>query len=167
MTQLFVRLARRVGEKRLVALALAPGFLLLGLDAAIGHLAGKEGEPPQIVPVVLSPLSFLLVLVAGLPFVREGAQRLLLRITGVVNVVLGLFGTGLHLKELGRHFDGGFSFSALEDALSVAPPAFAPLAFTGMGALLWIVASPALRLRVTTAPEPGGAAAPEANVGVG
>src|SRR2546421_8282338 len=44
--------------KRALALALGPGALALGGDAAIAHFAGREmAHPAQLLPVIVGPLA--------------------------------------------------------------------------------------------------------------
>lgn len=142
------RIVGRLGEKRIVVLALAGGVLALGLDSLISHFANTEDHStPQWIPVILSPATALLLLVAAFSDPTRGLFRGLLRASGWVNVLVGLAGTYFHLKETLRHFEGEeFGWEKLRDVLAVAPPGFAPGGFAGIGLMLVLVASPRLTL---------------------
>ena len=138
--------ARR-NTRRAVALALAPGLVMLAVDAGIGHFMGHEIESSlQYVPVIYGGLGFLVLCVVVWPKVRSPFAWSA-RILGALGVVVGLAGTFLHLQSLMKELDGNYSWPSIEGGLSVAPPVFAPLAFVGVGALLFLLPSTRLMIR--------------------
>jgi hypothetical protein len=138
----------RRNTRRAVALALALGLAMLAVDAAIGHFAGKDFDNRlQLIPVIYGALGFVVLLVVVWPTARAPfawSARLL----GVAGVLVGLAGAGFHLNALLNELEGEYSWSALEGGLSLAPPVFAPLGFAAIGALLWLLPSPRLLLRL-------------------
>jgi hypothetical protein len=92
-----------------------------------------------------------------------GIFRPLLRLVALGSILVGALGTGFHLVPLLKDLsDEPFSLAALEGAVSLAPPMFAPAAFVGVGALLWLLASPNVMLRLRERPvaDPVGSKAP-------
>lgn len=148
MRHAFIDWARR-NTRRAVALALAPGLAMLAIDAAIGHFAGKVDFDNwlQFIPVVYGALAFASLPIAVWP-ATDGPFAWCARLLGAAGVVVGLTGTILHLDALLEELKGEYSWSSVEGGLSVAPPVFAPLAFAGVGLLLWLLPSTRLVLRV-------------------
>ncbi|HYX90122.1 MAG TPA: hypothetical protein VE782_01065, partial [Myxococcaceae bacterium] len=70
------------------------------------------------------------------------------RIFGASGVLVGLTGTVLHLRALISELKGDYTWPSLEGGLSVAPPVFAPLAFAGVGALLFFLPSARVLIRI-------------------
>jgi hypothetical protein len=138
----------RQNSRRAVALAVAPGLLMLGVDAAISHFAGKDFDNPvQFVPVVYGVVAFVALAIVVWPKTR-GPFAWTARILGVGGVLVGLTGTVLHLSALFEELKGEYTWPSLEGGLSVAPPMFAPLGFAGIGALLFFLPSARLLIRV-------------------
>jgi hypothetical protein len=147
MLDRLVTWARR-HSRRAVALAVAPGLVMLAVDAAIGHFAGKDFENAlQFVPVIYGLVAFVVLAIVVWPKTR-GPFEWGARILGAMGVVVGLTGTVLHLSALVEELKGEYSWSSIEGGLSVAPPVFAPLAFAGIGALLFFLPSTRLLIRI-------------------
>ncbi|MFN7132920.1 MAG: hypothetical protein ACK4N5_12635, partial [Myxococcales bacterium] len=138
--------------KRVVTVALAPGFLALGIDAAISHhMLGEPSAPLQYVPVVYSAAAMLVLLAVAVPRLSEALFAWSLRIVGGLGVLTGLGGTWLHLAVVLDTFkrnEDERTRELFDQILSTAPPVFAPAAFAGVGALLIVLASPRLHMRV-------------------
>ncbi|MGA9521312.1 MAG: hypothetical protein WBV82_07600 [Myxococcaceae bacterium] len=137
----------RQNTARAVALAIAPGLLTLAIDAWIEHFVSGSGDLPlQWAPVFYGAaaavlLGIVVMLRSQAPFAFAA------RIVGVLGVIVGVSGTTLHLLPLFKDMDGKYDWSTLQGSLGVSPPVFAPLAFAGIGALVFILASPKLQLR--------------------
>lgn len=146
----------RIGLKRLGALALGPAFVMLAVDAWIGHFAGKEGNHwAQWIPVFAGPVA-LAVLFAAAAFADSSRIfRFALTGAGISSALVGLAGTVYHLLVLWDDLrDETLNFSSLSGALSLAPPAFAPLAFTGVGGALVLIAWSGIRIELAAAAAP-------------
>lgn len=140
--------------KRLFALAIGPGLLALGVDAWIAHFAGKEGEGLQWVPVYFAPIGMLIAMAWGAVRMPPRVFRWGLTLLGVACVVVGLWGTGLHMKVIWADLaDETLNFASISGALGMGPPLFAPLAFAGVGALIAFVAQPILDVRLMFRPK--------------
>jgi hypothetical protein len=144
----------RRNSRRAVALALAPGLAALALDAYIEHFIGRNGEAAlQWVPVVFGPIGFFLLSVACVLRPRAtftwGA-----RLVGAVAVVVGLWGAILHGQVFYADLDGKWTRNAVEGALEVAPPLFAPMAFALLGGLVLALTSARLSLRIKVGAPP-------------
>jgi hypothetical protein len=135
--------------RRLIGLLLAPGLLGLAFEAGVGHFAGKAGaKDAQILPVYFGIGAFL-VLFIGCLIPKRKINNVVLRVVGALSIAMGLLGTYFHLvafveELLGKTIDA----DVLEDALNSAPPAFAPMAFTMFGVILWALASKNVLLRL-------------------
>ena len=134
--------------KRLAVLAVGPGLLLLGVDAWISHFAGKDDSvPAQWIPVFYAPVAAVFAMIWALPKLKLRTFQIGMIIIGGLAVAIGLLGTGLHAVPLWADLsDEKLSWSAIQGALSNAPPMFAPLGFTGVGGLLIALAHPRLIL---------------------
>src|SRR5687767_4066877 len=90
--------------KRLLVFALAPALLMLSLDSAISHFAGKGIDRwEQLIPVISGVAgAVLLVLATGIRFSQSKLPvfRIGLRVVSVVAIVTGAAGTGFHLIPL-------------------------------------------------------------------
>lgn len=144
----------KLETKQLAALAIAPGIAAVALDVAIAHFAGREmAHPAQLLPVTIGPLAALLlgvVATARLPArtFRRGARAL-----GGLVAALGMTGTAFHAHALLRLLQGTpLTWEGLTTALAVAPPLFAPGAFIGLGALVFLLGDPRLELRFGAPP---------------
>jgi hypothetical protein len=138
----------RQNSRRVVALAVAPGLLMLAVDAAISHFAGKDFDNPvQFVPVVYGVVAFVALAIVVWPKTR-GPFAWTARILGAAGVLVGITGAVLHLSALFEELKGEYTWPSLEGALSVAPPMFAPLGFAGIGALLFFLPSARLLIRI-------------------
>ena len=132
---------------RAVALAIAPGLLMLGLDAWMEHILENDGDKPlQWAPIYFGPAAALLLSIVAVVRSRA-AFAWVARITGVIGVIVGVGGTVLHLLPLFADMNGKYDWATFRGSLSMAPPLFAPLAFAGIGALVFILASPKLQIR--------------------
>ncbi|WP_395823241.1 hypothetical protein [Archangium minus] len=139
--------ARR-NSRKAVALALAPGLIALAFDAAIGHWAGKDFDNRlQAVPVVYGVIGFVLLTLVCIPSSRP-VFAWTARLVGGAGVVIGLVGTVIHFLALLEELQGQYSYASFEGAFSVAPPLLAPLGFTGVGAVLFLLPSAKLLLRL-------------------
>jgi hypothetical protein len=148
-----VETLKAMDKKRIVLFALGPAVLTLAGDAAIAHFAGREmAHPAQLAPVLVGPAAALVVMAGA----RARLQRTLARLTriaGGVLAALGAVGTGFHLRALLRLLAGQkLAWDTLQTALAAAPPLFAPGAFLGLGAALWLLANPALHIAVDAPP---------------
>ncbi|WP_233261747.1 hypothetical protein [Vitiosangium sp. GDMCC 1.1324] len=151
--------ARR-NSRRAIALALAPGLIALAFDAAIAHWAGKDFDNRlQAIPVVHGVAGFFLVLFVCIPRSRA-VFAWTARLVGGTGVLVGLAGTVFHASALLKELDGQYTASSLEGAFSVAPPLLAPLGFTGLGALLFLLPSTKLLLRLRVGSPPSASTAP-------
>ena len=141
---------KKINAKRALALAVAPGVLGLGLDAAISHFAEREmAHPAQLIPVSFAPLATLALLFFAAP--HRGAElfRKGMRWVGAAATLVGMVGTGFHVRALVRLLEGGpLSFAGLKAALAVAPPLFAPGGFAAVGLLVWALGSPRLAIEL-------------------
>lgn len=144
---------RNLGAKRILALAIGPGLLAIGLDAAIAHFAGRPMRAAgQLVPVGFAPAACLALVAAAVATLGAEAFRRVLRAVAFVAIVVGLAGTAFHAKALTVLLAGeALTAANLTAALAVAPPLFAPGSFAGIGVLVWLVASPRLTLRYEVA----------------
>jgi hypothetical protein len=143
----------RLGEmepKRATALVAAPGLIALAADAGLAHFAGRDmAHPGQLVPVILGPVLGVALGAAALHPGPNGTFAKALRWVGGVAVLLGGLGTAFHLRALMRLLEGdAFTLDGLMNAIAVAPPAMAPAAFAGLGALLLALASKRVEIRV-------------------
>jgi len=139
--------ARRHSRKAL-AFAVAPGLAALAFDAAVGHWAGKDFDNRlQAVPVVYGLVGFVLMAGACVPHSRA-VFAWTARLVGATGVLVGLVGTGIHLNALIHELEGQYTAASFEGALSVAPPLLAPLGFSALGALLFLLPSAKLLLRL-------------------
>lgn len=151
----------RRNTRKVVALAIAPGLVLLAIDANIAHFMGGRGSEDaflnqmQSVPIVYSIAAAVLIGVLVLPLLRRSVFAWGMRILGVLGVLVGLGGTVFHLIEAVELLGGDYSWANMQGTLPDAPPPFAPLAFTGIGGLLAILPSTRLLLRLKVgAPQP-------------
>jgi hypothetical protein len=142
------RSIRALTLKQALAAMMGPGLLVLAIDSAIGHFAGKGlSHLGQLIPIAFGVLGGVALSFLGLQPFRLRAVRLCARIVGAIGVAVGLLGTLFHFIPLIKDLmDEPLSLSAIQGALSVAPPVFAPMAFAGVGALLWFLGSPRLYL---------------------
>jgi hypothetical protein len=140
--------ARRIG-----AMAVALGAATMGLDAAIAHFAGREMKNPgQLIPVLAGAL-LLGVVPLALPRIRGEVFRVTLRIAAALAAVVGALGTAFHVRAFLRLLEGeAWTFTAIENALAVAPPLAAPGAFIAIGGVFALLASPRLRLELAARP---------------
>ena len=146
----------RRNTRKAIALAIAPGMFVLAFDAAVGHMGGEwtfsfEG-PLQYTPIVYSGFAFLVLVAIVFPRSRT-VFRLGARAVAVLGILTGLLGAYLHVDALWEKLaevEGGWKLIDLQSELMSAPPLFAPLAFAGVGALVWLIAEPKflVRLRV-------------------
>jgi hypothetical protein len=137
----------RRNTRKAVALAIGPGLLFLALDAGISHFVGKDDSTPmQYVPVYYGMLGALLLIIAAFPRSRT-FFAVMARLVGVAGVVVGLLGTWFHIHALLEDMKGTYDWPTLQGSLATTPPVFAPLAFAGVGALIFALASPKLLLR--------------------
>ena len=153
--------ARR-NSRKAIALALAPGLLALAFDAAVAHWAGKDFDNKlQAVPVVYGVLGAVLMTLVCIPKSRT-AFAWASRLVGGLGVLVGVVGTGVHTLRFFKELGGQYTASALEGAFSVSPPLLAPLGFAGVGALLVLLPSGLLmlRLRLGSPPAPSRAVTP-------
>lgn len=148
----------RRNTRKAVAVAIAPGLVVLAIDANIAHFMGGRGSEDallnnaQWVPIVYSLVAAVLMTIPVLPQVTRRAFAWLMRILGVAGVAVGLAGTGFHIYNAITLLDGDYSWANMQGTLPDAAPPFAPLAFAGIGALLFMLPSGilALRLKVGT-----------------
>src|SRR4051794_21458647 len=91
---------KRVETKRLLAMAIGPGLIALGLDAAISHFAGRAGlvVPPQYTPVLFAPLACVATMAFAMPGVKAKVFSIAMRVIGGAGVAVGLAGTGFHVR---------------------------------------------------------------------
>lgn len=135
--------------KRLAVLVVGPGLLALGVDAWISHFAGKDegSAPAQYIPVYYAPIATMLAVAWAFPKLKPRTFQLGLILIGVTAMLVGALGTVLHFVPLWKDLaDEKMSWEAIQGALSLAPPLFAPLGFAGVGGLLLALAHPRLTL---------------------
>ncbi|MBX5480827.1 MAG: hypothetical protein IRZ16_03095 [Myxococcaceae bacterium] len=139
--------ARR-NSRKAIALAILPGLILLGADAWIAHFVGVDSDNLlQWIPVIYSALGLVLLIVAVVPKSRAFFAWVA-RIVGALGVVTGLAGTVLHLVALKTALDGDYSWANLQGTLHDSPPVGAPLGFAGIGAVVFLLPSAKLLLRL-------------------
>jgi hypothetical protein len=133
----------RRNSRRAIGLVLAPGLVILAFDAGVGHFAEKAGSNPlQYVPVFYGVIGGVLLLVTCVFKFSRRLFAISMRVIGGVSVLVGAVGTVYHVIGLvGDIQDKGFDAEGLEKALNEAPPTFAPMAFVGLGVILWMLAS--------------------------
>jgi hypothetical protein len=141
------------GAKRFIALAIAPGLLVMGIDGGIAHFAGREMvNPAQLAPAVFGPAAAVALLLLAATVSKTLFCRAL-RAFGILAVMVGLAGTGFHLIALARLLDGSpRTFEALQAAVAVAPPLFAPSGFAALGVILVLLPSQRLSVRFGASP---------------
>ena len=138
----------RRNTRKAAALAIAPGLIFLATDAWIEHFIANAGDLPlQWAPIIYGVsaaviLSIVVVFRSRAPFAWAS------RILGVIGVLVGVAGTLLHLQPLLKEMNGTWDWPTLQGALGVSPPMFAPLAFAGIGSLVFLLASPKLLIRI-------------------
>jgi hypothetical protein len=138
----------RRNSRKAVALALAPGLVALAFDAAIGHWAGKDFDNRiQAIPVLYGLIGFVLMTSVCIPRSRA-VFAWTARLVGGAGVLIGLVGTVLHSLALLEELQGQYTLASFEGAFSVAPPLLAPLGFTGVGAVMFLLPSARLLLRL-------------------
>lgn len=151
----FTEWLKQLNAQRALALAIGPGLIPLGLDAAVSHLAGRSGLvlPAQYIPVLFAPAACLALMAFAAPRLGPSPFRLAVRIVGAAGIAVGMLGTGFHVRALLRLLESSpLSLEGLDAALAVAPPLFAPGAFAGIGAVLWIIGNPRLTIRLAPRP---------------
>lgn len=132
-----------IGLRRLLAVGLGVGVLVMGMDAGIAHFAGRGMRHlGQLVPVVFGPLAFTAMLFAlGTKGRRERFDHLA-RIVGGLTAGVGALGTAYHVVAFAAYFAGkAVTLDLVGVALMLAPPLLAPGAFIGLGAVLYGLAS--------------------------
>jgi hypothetical protein len=139
-----------VAAKRLIAMAVAPGVVGLGVDAGIAHFAGREmASKAQLIPVLFAPLAAVVLMLLASPYRTGTMFRRGVRAVGAVAAGVGLLGTGFHVRALLRLLAGTpVTFDNLKAALAVAPPLFAPGGFAAVGVLVWLLGSPRLAIEL-------------------
>jgi hypothetical protein len=138
----------RRNTRRAAALAIAPGLLFLATDAWMEHFLENDGDKPlQWAPILFGIAAAVLLSIVALVRSRA-AFAWIARIVGGLGVVVGLVGTAVHLIPLFEDMDGTYDFATFQGSLSMAPPLFAPLAFAGIGSLVFLLASPKLLIRL-------------------
>jgi hypothetical protein len=145
----------QLNAQRAIALAIGPGLVAIGLDAAISHIAGRRELvlPAQYIPVLFAPAACLALIAFAVPRLGPALFGFAVRAVGVAGIAVGLLGTGFHVRALLRLLEGSpLSLDGLEAALAVAPPLFAPGAFVGIGAVLWMIGNPSLVIRLSPRP---------------
>lgn len=144
------KLLEKLGAKRFVALLIGPGLLAVAIDSAIAHFAGKGvGHPAQLVPLAYGAAAFVVMILVTVVDPQLAWFRRGLRMLGLASAAVGAAGTFFHVKPmLADLADETLSWDAIDGALGVAPPVFAPAAFIALGGLLWVLASPRLQLRI-------------------
>ena len=149
MTTRILMTLKAMDPKTLALLALGPAVITIAGDAALAHFAGREmHNPAQLLPVIVGPIAGAVVLLGVGAKAKRTASRLV-RGAGAALVVLGTIGTGFHARALLRLLTGQrLAWDVLANALAAAPPLFAPGAFLGLGALLWVLGNPAVVIRL-------------------
>ena len=138
---------RHFGLKRATMTGLAFGLVTMSLDAGIAHFAGRPlKHPAQIIPVAFGAV--VMGLLAALLHPDEKRLVKIARTVAVAAVAVGLLGSVYHAVAFVRMLTAGGAFdtSLIGVALSIAPPLLAPGAFAGLGAALWMLASPRVGL---------------------
>ncbi len=132
-----------IGLRRLLAVGLGVGILVMGLDAGIAHFAGRGMKHlGQLVPVVFGPLAFAATLFALKTKRHRARFDHLARIVGGLTAGVGALGTTYHVVAFAAYFAGkAVTVDLVQMALMLAPPLLAPGAFVGLGAVLYGLAS--------------------------
>lgn len=141
--------------KRLAVLVVGPGLLALGVDAWISHFAGKDegSAPAQYIPIYYAPIATMLAVAWAFPKLKPRTFQIGLIVIGVSAILVGVLGTVLHFVPLWTDLaDEKLSWDAIQGALSLAPPVFAPLGFAGVGGLLLALAHPRLMISLLAKP---------------
>jgi hypothetical protein len=137
--------------KRLAVLVVGPGLLALGVDAWISHFAGKDegSAPAQYIPVYYAPIATVLAIAWAFPKLKPKLFQVGMMVLGITAIAIGLLGTVLHFVPLWKDLsDEKMSWEAIQGALSLAPPVFAPLGFAGVGGLLLVLSHPRLMINL-------------------
>lgn len=136
------------GLKNTTVALLGVGLVTMAVDAGIAHFAaGTMKHAGQIIPVAFGLVAVTLVCV----LFKERWLTRLARWVGGTAMAVGALGTAYHVAALLRVLtaSGSMDSSLLGMALTIAPPLLAPGAFIGLGAALWVLASP--RVGITLA----------------
>jgi hypothetical protein len=144
---------KMLSATRLAVLSLGAGVVGLGVDAGIAHFAGREMKTMfQLVPVVAGLMGFVALAAVALLRSREHVFRTALRVAGALIALVGVAGTMLHGRQFMMLMEGvEVTMENIEVALRIAPPLAAPGAFIAVGALLALLASPRVSLRILPA----------------
>jgi TRAP-type C4-dicarboxylate transport system permease small subunit len=124
---------------RKVLLFLAGGMLTLVFDAFVAHYSWNRGSMHwnQWIPVVYGVAATVAL---ALPAIRQFPGKLETRVlvaVGVLGLLVGNAGVYWHVLELMESLEGEeMTFKAIGQTIALAPPVFAPAAFSGVGLLL-------------------------------
>ena len=136
--------------KRFLALLFGPTLIALGVDALIGHAAGKEiSEPIQVLPAVFGPLAGVVLLIAA-PLLSNNGFAWTARIIGGSSALLGLVGSLLHLAALIRDVrrSDELDWTSFEDVIAAAPPLVAPGGFLAVGVAVFLLGLSSWHLQI-------------------
>ena len=138
--------------KRFLALLFGPALFALGVDALIGHAAGKEIAEPaiQLVPAIFGPVAAVVLVVAA-PLLSNTGFAWTARIVGSASALLGLVGTVLHIVSLVRDVAAKeeLSWTRFEDLVAAAPPMFAPGGFLAVGVGVFLLGLSSWHLQIS------------------
>jgi hypothetical protein len=138
----------RVHTRKAVALALIPALVLLAADAWLEHFVAHDGhEPLQWIPVNFGLGASVLLALGALAPARQAFTKMA-RFVGGVGVLVGLSGVLFHVLPLLEQMKGVYDWPTFAGAMQQSPPLLAPLAFAGVGAICYLLASPRLSLRI-------------------
>lgn len=150
-----LHVVEKLGVRRFATFMVGTAFGVLALDIAIEHFAARPMKSPwQLTPVIFGSLAFLAVSAASLwdRIAKRWFTRVV-KVVGVLSAAVGMLGTTFHARPIFAMLrDWPLSLDTLELALQVGPPLIAPGAFIGLGAVLWVLASRTLELRLRTGP---------------
>lgn len=138
----------RLGVRKVAVVLLGVGLGTMGLDAGIEHFAGREEikHLAQLIPVVFGGLSMFALTSLAFAKVTKETLRKIARTVGALAMAVGATGVAFHARPLIMMVSA--DPSTLGVAMLIAPPIFAPGAFVLLGALLWVVTSEKLVIRI-------------------
>ena len=115
------------------------GFLGIGIDVYLGHMASGADRPFMWIPLFFLPCAVVISLAAGLrptKFLRGFFCLICL-----LAIMIGLSGFSFHSLRLWQNFHGIIQWQVLT-RLMFYPPLLAPLAISGLGILGLLIEHP-------------------------
>ena len=117
---------------RTVTRFIAFGFIALWIDMAASHLSAGVHHPAMLLPLLVLPVAFWVVLRADAS--PDPASLVALQAVFYLAIALGILGAGLHLLSIVSKLRGQVSWGVLI-RLFRYPPVTAPIAISALGTL--------------------------------